>query len=497
MDLKTSENSEIAAKAVRDSTQRITQSVQRTVCSPRASRAMENLAKLEKDEGLVVQQLSGLTKSLTEFCSQNKNVHTFMKEAVRKLEGLVGSLEHLFQVIPSQRASWRRLAEEDIGAPKPPKTAPPKDVGIQTTTAVFVDTEKPACCDASVQTGPAGRATQTPAMWTKDLGKGKKVKKVVGKPVPPETQSKVTQDGLPSHATPADEPKVEHTWTEVVRKKKGKSAQSSTGERASKKPTRPPRQRRPNNEAVIVTPAEGTTFVDVLKKAKEGISLKELGVDVKTVRQSRAGDLLIEVPRGNGSGVLATKLKEVLGPVAEVRQLLPTMTLVIMDLDETVEEAQLAEELASSATELLSSGEESAVKAPSFTVKRISSIGRGLRRGVVQVPIDLGAVLLKAGRVRVGWVRCRVREMSPVVRCYRCHGIGHKSFTCKHPADLKGFCMRCGSEGHLASDCKASAICTACKFLVEEADVSHWPGSERCKAAKQCGEEKEGARART
>ena len=63
----------------------------------------------------------------------------------------------------------------------------------------------------------------------------------------------------------------------------------------------------------------------------------------------------------------------------------------------------------------------------------------GVQTAVVRLTEADARSLLGLGRLRVGWVNCRIREHVEVTRCFRCQRYGHVSRSCTLP-DRKDAC---------------------------------------------------------
>lgn len=107
-----------------------------------------------------------------------------------------------------------------------------------------------------------------------------------------------------------------------------------------------PRRRVPRSAVVSIRGIqEGFSYTDAMRKAKEGISLKDLGINNTRIKKAAGGSLLIEVPGPNG-GVHADKLKNelirVLGEAAVVTRPVVRGDIRVIGVDESVTSKEVA-----------------------------------------------------------------------------------------------------------------------------------------------------------
>ena len=152
-----------------------------------------------------------------------------------------------------------------------------------------------------------------------------------------------------------------------------------------------------------------------------------------------------------------------LGGRGEGRNDVSTRSLEISYLDDTVEE-------------------EEAVSVPCFALGRPACDGScrlftrfgGVNTTVIRLAEADAMRLLQLGKVRIGWVECRVREHVEIARCFRCLGYSHRSRGCGNH-DRKNACWGRGITGKLARCCKAPPRCLMCLNRGDK-DIAHVSG---------------------
>ena len=155
----------------------------------------------------------------------------------------------------------------------------------------------------------------------------------------------------------------------------------------------------------------------ILKNLKIRVNPEELGVRIGGVHETRTKYLLVEVKSaGENRGRLDSAFRGVVGESGSVRHLVPTAQVEIFDVDPTVEKEEVAEAVRSYLRE-----EPSSEVKVSLTRKPF----RGTRKAFVRLEEVRALTLLKATRIKIGWVSCRVRKKTEISRCYRCLGFGH------------------------------------------------------------------------
>lgn len=87
----------------------------------------------------------------------------------------------------------------------------------------------------------------------------------------------------------------------------------------------------------------------------------------------------------------------------------------------------------------------------------------GMQRTVVTAN-DTPAVrqLIDKGRIKIGFVSCRLKVMPSVTRCFRYHNIGHTAAKCTLDKAIMEVCKKCGEKNHTINECTRKARCLIC-----------------------------------
>lgn len=254
-------------------------------------------------------------------------------------------------------------------------------------------------------------------------------------------------------------------WTEVNRRKVRKKTEMRKA-KSNKKP-------RP--EAIIIEKCGELSYADILRTVKNDPNLKELGENVTRIRRSQKGDIVLELTRGTDKkgADYKVKVKNALGDHAAVRTISQESTIECRDLDEITDKQDICMALTNQFG--IANVNESAIKS-------LRKGYGGTQTATISLPVETVNKLLEAGKVKIGWTVCRLREIIHPRSCFKCWEFGHLARECKND-DKSKLCRKCGEEGHFAKNCEREPKCMLCD-AVSGVPLKHITGSTRCPAYK-------------
>lgn len=223
-------------------------------------------------------------------------------------------------------------------------------------------------------------------------------------------------------------------------------------------------------EALTVSANSSKTYAEMLKHMKENIDPTEIGVEVNEMRRTKAGELLIKIKSGEGKAEL---LKEViantLGDEVTIRTVTKNSNIDIRDMDESVEERDIIKALMI-ATETQNE--------KIFKVLNIRESYGKTKQALIQMPLNIATQLVKEKKIKIGWIRCRIRAKEQTSKCFKCLDQGHFARECTG-TDRSNLCRRCCEPGHKSKDCKRNIRCILCQEDGLQ-EVDHYIGSAIC-----------------
>lgn len=188
-----------------------------------------------------------------------------------------------------------------------------------------------------------------------------------------------------------------------------------------------------------------------MTKIKSCDSVKAVSDRIVELSKTKGGDLLVRVNlKSQNIAPLLEALNEAMGNEAVANHLVQYQKVVIQDLDEQSEEVEILEAISG-----ITSVPPNAARVTTFM-----SMSKCQKWVIISLTVTAAHEVQKSGRVRVGYVNCRVRawEDRGRKRCPKCLAEGNGCSTCKGPnrSNCCRKCGKCGESGHQGVMCSAT-----------------------------------------
>lgn len=290
---------------------------------------------------------------------------------------------------------------------------------------------------------------------------------------------------------PTGTSKPKESWVEVVKKGKKKKEQgietnkstarkedTSKKQVSSSSQVKPKTKTPPKTAAVTITCPTGK-YEETLREARSKIKIEDLKIENMKGRRAMTGAFLFEISgedKDAKAETLTQKLKEVFAGREEVKIARPQKTaeIRIKDLDASIKEAEVQEAIA----------RVGQCQLEEIKVGPIRRIPNGMGTIWAKCPIDAANKVAEKGKIAIGWIYARTEILAErPLQCFKCLEGGHVRQNCPKEIDRSKNCYRCGSEEHIARDCKGVVKCIAC------ADAGlpdkHRTGGQTCASARK------------
>lgn len=110
----------------------------------------------------------------------------------------------------------------------------------------------------------------------------------------------------------------------------------------------------------------------------------------------------------------------------------------------------------------------------------------GTNTAIVALPAEIATKMGETNKIKMFCAICRIVRTKNVIRCFKCHDLGHLSYVCPVKTNGEEICRRCGERGHQMSVCNAIRKCILCTNKgTPAAEAEHIAGAANCPQFKK------------
>lgn len=204
------------------------------------------------------------------------------------------------------------------------------------------------------------------------------------------------------------------------------------------------KQQKRNRQGALLVDTNGGTYADVLKSLRQKVNEKDLGVDIRGVKETKAGlRLQLKEKKHGGSEKLASFITQQMNMAARAPTIPLNATVSLYGLDPT----NTVDEVREAISKLLKVTGTQSIRVGEIRERE------GVRSTLIRLTKLDAQKICKAKRIKVGWAACTLREWIRLPMCYKCQDTGHLAVNCTETETKEKRCYKCGSLEHLSKNC--------------------------------------------
>lgn len=223
----------------------------------------------------------------------------------------------------------------------------------------------------------------------------------------------------------------------------------------------PDNKRRKEEFPALILEAKGKSYVELLKEVRSKMEGKEAGKNVKGVRMTKKGDMLITLNKKEHLKDFEEEMRNKMGDVTMRRMKNNEETIFIYDLDAVTTEEEVKVAI------------EEAIGSKVFNLVIRNAPGER-KMAIVSMERSEVQAIIEIRRIRIGWNWCRVKEKISIDKCFKCLKHGHRARECTGP-DRSKSCLKYGSGEHKVENCQANK-----EYCCDCGTDGHRNGSGNC-----------------